>query len=642
MTTPPLPGQATEVHARRALVLAPHYDDEVLGCGGLLAQLTGGGARVEVLFLTDGAADPPPRESGSEYGARRRAEAEAAARVLNLASLSHLGLPDGRLAFHLDEAAARIGEALLALRPELLLLPSPLEITADHQAAFAAVHRLLAPLREEDRARDPAGWRLAEAVENLRILAYEVNHPLHPDLLVDTSAQTDHLAEAMACHRSQLARHPYLEARRGLSRWRALSLAPEVAAVEAYRQLTAADFTSRSLSELVRHLGGVPERIEVWEGPLLSVVVRTRDRPQLLVEALGSLAASHYRRVEVVLVNDGGAPPAVPTDFPFPVVRVDFPDNRGRSAAAQAGVEAAGGEHVCFLDDDDLVYPEHLATLAGLVSGAGVRVAYVDAAVGVYELSDVGWALAQRRLPYSRDFDPELLLLDNYVPFHTLAIERRLFAEVGPFDPELPFFEDWDFLIRLAAVTPFHHHRAVTCEYRQFRGAGHHVLGDEPRGRGDFLAWKERVLAKHRERLTPARLARGIDRLRAEAVELDEARAVAAREVKKVVAEAAAVSAERFRIEALLYEKNGEVASLQEELSRHAQAFAEVSAEVERLHGEEGRLREDLTTQTELVARLYAEVARLNTHVQAMEGTRAWRLHQWWQARRGRSPKGAS
>ncbi|HEX4952892.1 MAG TPA: PIG-L family deacetylase [Thermoanaerobaculia bacterium] len=633
---PPLPGQATEVHARRVLVLAPHYDDEVLGCGGLLAQLTAGGAQVAVLFLTDSAAEPPEGESATDYGARRHAEAEAAARVLNLASLRHLGLPDGRLSFHLDAAAAGVGEALLALRPELLLVPSPLEITADHRAAFAALHRLLAPLREEDRAANPAAWRLAEAVEHLRILAYEVNHPLHPNLLVDTSAQAARLAEAMACHRSQLARHPYLEARRGLSRWRALSLSPGVEAVEAYRELTAADFTSRSLSELVLWLGGVPEAVEVREGPLFSVVVRTRDRPRLLAEALASLAASWYRRLEVVLVNDGGTPPEVPAGFPFPVVRLDFPANRGRSAAAQAGVEAASGTHISFLDDDDLVYPEHFATLAGLVSAAGVRVAYVDAAVGVYELGAEGWTIAQRRLPYSRDFDPELLLLDNYVPFHTLAIERGLFAEVGPFDPELPFFEDWDFLIRLAAVTPFHHHRAVTCEYRQFRGAGHHVLGDEPRERGDFLTGKERVLAKHRERLTPARLARAIDRLRAEAVELDEARAAAGREVKQVVAEAALVSAERFQIEAKLFEKNGEVAALEEELARHARAFAEVSAEVERLHGEEGTLREDLTTQTDLVARLYAEVARLTAQIEAMEGSRAWRAHQWWQARRGR------
>ena len=105
-----------------------------------------------------------------------------------------------------------------------------------------------------------------------------------------------------------------------------------------------------------------------------------------------------------------------------------------------------------------------------------MRVAYTDAAVGIYELdAETGWRCVERRLPYSRDFDPDRLLVDNYIPFNTLLIERDLFAEVGPFDGAFAFFEDWDFLIRLARRAVLHHLPRVTCEYRHFRGAGHHV-----------------------------------------------------------------------------------------------------------------------------------------------------------------------
>ena len=110
------------------------------------------------------------------------------------------------------------------------------------------------------------------------------------------------------------------------------------------------------------------------------------------------------------------------------MVRVDLAENRGRAAAAEAGVAAATGDYVAFLDDDDLAAPEHLATLAGLVSAAGVRVAYTDAAVAVYELDGPegsGWVCRERRLPYSRDFDPDVLLVDNYIPFNTLADRAR-------------------------------------------------------------------------------------------------------------------------------------------------------------------------------------------------------------------------
>ncbi len=54
----------------------------------------------------------------------------------------------------------------------------------------------------------------------------------------------------------------------------------------------------------------MPELDSVREGPLVSIVVRTKDRPALLAEALASIAASTYRRLEVVLVNDGGASPS--------------------------------------------------------------------------------------------------------------------------------------------------------------------------------------------------------------------------------------------------------------------------------------------------------------------------------------------
>ncbi len=71
-------------------------------------------------------------------------------------------------------------------------------------------------------------------------------------------------------------------------------------------------------------------------------------------------------------------------------------------------------------------------------------------------------------MPYSRDFDRDLLLVDNYIPFNTLLMEHDLLRELGRRGPafarELAVFEDWDFLIRLSAQAPFHQLRRVTCE----------------------------------------------------------------------------------------------------------------------------------------------------------------------------------
>lgn len=635
------PGTTTRPPASRVLVLAPHYDDEVLGCGGLVAQLADHGAWVRVLFLTDGALRPGAGEGSAEdpgddeeersYAARRRSESEGALAALGVGEAVHLELPDGRLAARLDELVERLREAVVGLSPDLLLVPSPLEVTADHRAAFAAVHRLLGPLRSGDA--DP----LAAAVAELEVWAYEVNHPAYPDILVDVSGEVARIEAAMAAYASQQDRHDYLAAGLGLRRFRTLSLPREVSAAEGYRRLRPLDFASRSPAALVAHLGGVPDLLEVREGPPVSVIVRTRDRPALLSEALDSLAAGTYRRVEVVLVNDGGEPPEVPEGYPFPVRRVDFPENRGRAAAANAGVEAASGEWIAFLDDDDVAAPEHLAALTAAAAGAGVGALYGDAAVVTLELAahdepglPGGWREVERRLPYSRDFDPDLLLLDNYVPFNTVLVASELVREVaaaaggeGPFDVALPFFEDWDFLIRLAQLAPLHHVRRATCEYRHYRGAGHHALGERPRERADFLEVKARVLAKHAGHLGPEALARAVDTLRAEAVELSEAARHARDELAELRRAHAALDDRFHRV-------HGEVASLRAEGAGLRAELERASEELRRLHGRESELAAQVEAETEHLGRTYGEIERLNGLLRTLETASLPGIVRWW------------
>lgn len=601
------PGHTEDIVTQSLLVIAPHYDDEVLGCGGLIARSVSRGAVVRVLFVTDGGG----RREGNDrvdYVARRRRESEAACEALGVVGAEHLALRDGRLRDHLDAVGEAIERALLAQRPDHLLITSPVEASSDHRAAFAALHRRMIGLR--------SGQALWDVCQDLTVLTYEVNHPQRADLLVDISEQRDVLGRAMAHYASQQEQHDYLGAALGLARFRSLTLPVGTELVEAYRRLTLQDFITRGPSRLLTHLGVVPELLEVHQGPKVSVIVRTKDRPRLLGEALASLAANGYGRTEVLVVNDGGEPPELPADFPHEVRRLDLPTNVGRAAAANAGIAAAGGDYLSFLDDDDLAEPEHLATLAGLVAAQGVRVAYSDAAVGVYHLDpDQGWSCQERRLPYSRDFDGELLLFDNYIPFNTLLIDRRLVDEVGDLDTALPFFEDWDFLIRLAARTPFHHLPRVTCEYRQFRGGGHHVLGDGGREREDFLTMKARVVDKHKNLWSTSTAAKVVDGLRGEAVAEQEA-------------------ARRWQVQSRQWEEshhqlNGRLVGLENHCRVLEGSEQRARDELRELQGQERKVSEDLR-------RAYAENERLTGLIEAMESTRAWRLHRWVEGVKGR------
>ena len=600
----PLPPTAPEsLTARRVLVLAPHYDDEVLGCGGLILQLAAAGAKVVCAFMSDGsggAEGPPEGVTREQYADRRRAEADAAAKVLGIDSVEHLGarhgLRDGALTTSLDQLTGHIEALLQEHGPDLLLVPSPLEVTPDHQATFRALHEALinrrrrpsvaseAPARQDD---DSSPGDLA-----LRVLCYEVNHPFYPDLLVDVTAEVDAIAEAMSRYLSQLERHDYVGSCRGLRQYRALSLADPCRYAEAYCRLKVGDFTTRSPAQLIAYLGGAPSLVEVASPRRVSIVVRTYNRPGRLVEALDSLAQSTWRNVELVLVNDGGQRPDVAEDFPFEVRRVDLERNRGRSAAAQAGVEAASGDCIGFLDDDDLLAPEHLETLAPLLSG-DVEVAYSDAAVVSYEPGTGGWVECGRRLPYSRDFDRGILLLDNHIPFHTVLATREAVERAGPFDESLPVFEDWDFLIRLSETSDFVHLARTTCEYRHFLGGGGggapsgHALGGAASKRHDFEQMKARVLTKHADKLAPTVLAGAVARMRRDAVLAGEAARTLIREQEREIDD----------------------------------------------------VRHYLRVGEEEARRLYAREKELERLIETMKSTRVWRIHELLQSRRGPGPR---
>ena len=87
-----------------------------------------------------------------------------------------------------------------------------------------------------------------------------------------------------------------------------------------------------------------------------------------------------------------------------------------------------------------------------------------------------------------------------------------------------------------------------------------------------------------------------------------------------------ALAQERLRLEERYHALNGEAAALREEREQ-------LHAEIRRLGEEERKLRAVVDDQTDHLGRTYAEIGRLNGLVRQMEGTRAWRMHQWWQRR---------
>jgi LmbE family N-acetylglucosaminyl deacetylase len=195
-----------EMARRDAVVLAPHADDDVLGCGGAIALKRAHGREVRIVYLTDGAAGVPDRPA--EAAAIREREAREGARRLGVdaSSLFFLGYPDGKLSDHVEVAAARLRPLLASAGSVDVFAPFEHEFHADHGAASAIARR----------AR-PAGARHFEVLIwfgpwiwrrlGARARAASAFHVARPGAL--RKLRTDDLAarkrHAMAAHESQMA-----------------------------------------------------------------------------------------------------------------------------------------------------------------------------------------------------------------------------------------------------------------------------------------------------------------------------------------------------------------------------------------------------------------------------------------------------
>ena len=211
---------------------------------------------------------------------------------------------------------------------------------------------------------------------------------------------------------------------------------------------------------------------EQKSNPLVSVIVRTKDRPALLKRALRSIAGQTYRSVEVVLVNDGGCDldrkelQGILGKVSLNYIRLK--ENTGRAHAGNVGLAKAKGEYIGFLDDDDEFYPDHLKALTAQIINSPKKIAYTDAEVVFVEITEEGEVVEKfKHLFYSQDFSPEMLLIQNYIPFICLLFHKSVFDDAR-FDESFEIFEDWKMLIKLSEQHWFEHIKQVTARYVQW------------------------------------------------------------------------------------------------------------------------------------------------------------------------------
>lgn len=209
--------------------------------------------------------------------------------------------------------------------------------------------------------------------------------------------------------------------------------------------------------------------------PMVSVIIPTYNRPEMLKDALMSVLSQTYNSFEIIVVNDAGKDVAEVIDSlnsEGKIIYLQHKDNRGLPAARNMGLKAARGKYIAYLDDDDIYYPDHLETLVSLLeTEQNYKVAYTDSNYVFQERITDRYVTVSKKVLYSQDFDRQRLLVSNFIPVLNLMHRKDLIDRAGLFDEKLGAHEDWDMWLRFSQYSNFYHIKKITAEVR-FRTDG--------------------------------------------------------------------------------------------------------------------------------------------------------------------------
>lgn len=198
---------------------------------------------------------------------------------------------------------------------------------------------------------------------------------------------------------------------------------------------------------------------EAWallaDAPALtfSVIMPTWNRREVVGRAIDSVLRQSWTHWELIVCDDGssdGTAEALRARYPEQIAQgrlkiLDLPHG-GVSAARNAGLRAARGDWVAYLDSDNRWHPHYLLMVAAASRGAA------DSVDSTYTCLHVDDEHNQRQLIRCREFDYAALCERNYIDLNVFAHARGLYEQLGGFDESLSRLVDWDLILRYGKV----------------------------------------------------------------------------------------------------------------------------------------------------------------------------------------------
>jgi len=193
--------------------------------------------------------------------------------------------------------------------------------------------------------------------------------------------------------------------------------------------------------------------------PLVSIIITTFNRPELVKRAICSALTQTYRNIEVIVVNDAGCDisPLIESINRSNLKYITHETNIGiLSVTRNSGIAQAKGKYIGFLDDDDFLYPHHVEFLVeALEADSSLGAAYSDGIFSEVDFVNNIPVIRNQFRTQHIDWRSNIFFENNISPVTAFLVRREVLDEVGLFDPRLGINEDWELWIRIEKNFPF-------------------------------------------------------------------------------------------------------------------------------------------------------------------------------------------
>lgn len=228
--------------------------------------------------------------------------------------------------------------------------------------------------------------------------------------------------------------------------------------------------------------------------PLVSAIITTHNRLPLLKRAIKSVLLQTYKNLELIVVDDASTDGTSEycKSQSLHYIHIPKAESKGGNYARNQGIRAAKGKYVAFLDDDDYWLPEKTQKQVALIESKNCELVHCGRRLEI--MGKKGEVTYRDILPdplHYGDMHKKILLTICTTTTNILA-KRQALIDVGLFDENLLFWQEYELTIRLAQRKPFYFVNEVLSVYRLDRS-------DKQRLTNKYNEWKSAVRYIHQK-----------------------------------------------------------------------------------------------------------------------------------------------